>query len=191
MAHYRVVVSGALYSNLWQNVLHFNAPDGVPNRSAAAVLIRDHWVEAIRGPLNRDINFGRVEVYDDENQLLAPFTVTFSKTGAGGGTDQLMLPMAYVMQKKTGLTGRKNRGRLYIPGVNGGHFSNGVLMAAGAAAWLPSLNTLKSDWIAPATQGLQLEVKHHGSEHDYTLCNDLVIRNTAGVQRRRNSGVGV
>lgn len=189
---YRVVITGDLYGQICQNVVHFRPLNDVNTAQQLANTIKNDFIGWMKGPLNQNVRWTLVEVWDETNLNLAPFRLPFTITGAGGLTDQALTYDAYVFQKKTLRAGRKGRGRWYQWGINRSHFSNGIISVAGSSAWAAALVGLKGLYInPPATSGFQMVVKHKGPELAWDDVTDILLRRTAGTMRSRNIGTGV
>jgi len=107
---------------------------------------------------------------------------TVSQTGAVGGA---MLPpqVCYLLQKISGFAGRKNRGRMYLPGVQEDTVNDGGLvvgatlvnLAATAAAAL-------SNW---GTSGAELVILHTDPADTPRPVVELAPAPVVATQRRR------
>jgi len=86
---------------------------------------------------NTEMTLGDVGV--GEFVFVDPTPVVFT-----GTTNPLPQNSALLVHKRTGTTGRRNRGRCYIPGVNEVEVApNGIISAALLAAW----NTALANWL--------------------------------------------
>jgi hypothetical protein len=110
---------------------------------------------------------------------------------AGGANDTNITPQnsAHLIRKNTSLGGRRNRGRMYLPGVSEANVSNtGVL----APARVAQINTALSNWRAAleANTGILYMVILHGTSLNSptptpTPVTSLACQPVIATQRRR------
>lgn len=95
--------------------------------------------------------------------------------------------LAYVISWRTAYVGRRNRGRMFVPGVTEGSVSGG-LVTAGHKVLLGNLATaLRITW--PNNCGAVLVLRHK-VDGTTTAILDHIIRDVVYTQRRRTLGVG-
>lgn len=102
--------------------------------------------------------------------------------GLGDATPQ---NTAYLVRKTTVLGGRRNRGRMYIPGIPEGSINGvGVIDAATVVAFQASLVAFFTE-ILDSDQVLAFVLFHETAPFDPTQISDLQIQPQCATQRRR------
>lgn len=153
--------------------------------AAAQVLYEDIWGAAtgFRSVMTNEITLTQVEVrskIDAGDPTVAAFSGTL--LGLQGGV-AVPAQVTYLVQKISGFAGRRNRGRMYIPGapettVNSGGFLTGTqtgLLATAAANFFTACNT----------EGLPLVILHTEPPDTATDVVLLAASNKVATQRRR------
>lgn len=125
---------------------------------------------------------------------LAPSMIVYSNEGSGVGTGGLepeASQAAGLFKLVTGLPGRTNRGRKYIPFMSEADVTTDGLLSAGYTADLTTLATLFTNQhlIVSGADTTTLEpVIYHRSNGTGTLVIGHVVRNYPATQRRRSLG---
>lgn len=197
----RVVLSGTLYGQLTQNSLFFERPEALwPNDgNTLAAAIRDIWVGAatnsgINDRVSTAHTWNLVQVYNCNQPGMLPVSLPMNKTGSRSGANTTLNPFAcYVLQLRTGVAGKKGRGRSYIPAPEPGAFVGGIMAASHIAIWQVVIGQLAAGFMGDnPSSGWNLVVANHKTPTvDRFTVISLQIANKAGCQRRRNIGVGV
>jgi hypothetical protein len=190
MSTLRAVISMSFYSQLCQNVVFFDNPDGAISLFQAATLIEQQWVARIKAPLPHDVKFTRIQVYDADQPAVQPADIVLALEGDQASDNQLYTVVAWVLQYTTELAGRTQHGRSYIPGVLKGFHTNGVMNINGLNTWTASIDGLMGSFVNPATSGLLLVIKHKNTQLGTTHVANIKVRPTVGTMRTRNIGVG-
>jgi hypothetical protein len=187
MAIWEVVFSGTRYAQMWQNKLHFESLEGFAGDAQSISNLMDtHYVEPMKFLQTNETLWLSIAVKQLGGSPVQ-FTKPLAKQGGQGGEPQNFTFVAGVVQKKTGLAGRANRGRIYVPGIRGGEHQGGVFTAPNLANWTTQLNLISAQFINPLPHSLRMVVKHpEGS----TPVSSLNMRPILGVMRTRNIGVG-
>lgn len=187
MAIYECIFSGTYYAQLWQNKFHLESVDGFAgDAQTVANALNTDWVFQFRGNQVSDVVWSSINVKrlgSSAEQFILPLALT----GVHAGEPQRASFIAGVMQKKTGLAGRANRGRFYIPGIRGGGTQSGLIVGNEFTFWQSACNVLASKFINPLPHNLRLVVKH---PEGTTPVTSLVMRQILGVMRTRNIAVG-
>lgn len=107
-------------------------------------------------------------------------------TGAGQVAGDPVSPQVAVLVRKiTAAGGRRNRGRMYWPGVSRTSvFSDGRLSSTELASFNTTVATLKSNLVALA-QVADLVVLHSSAPFTPTVITDLDVHPFVATQRRR------
>lgn len=195
MAIARVTFTTLLYGSVCQNVWHFLKPDYVTaDLPVLLTNLRDHWLDVYKNMIIAECSFISLHA-----EILASggagdtADLLLSMVGGSGNDVRSPLMMSLVIQLKTGLSGRKNRGRIFVMGASVGQTLSGLF----TGSWLGTvggyLSTLQGRWCAASpTYGWNLVI--HGKNDSPSSARYVVTmqaRSTPGTQRRRELGVGV
>ena len=190
----RVTLTARYGGQILQNVIHFYISDQVLGDLPVLLTnFRDHWLDVYKDNMCAEVQFlslhgqelttgGAGEIAD----------LSLSVVGGGGSDTRVPLELAMVIQLKTGLAGRKNRGRIYMYGITCNWLVSGVWNPTNLASAQTRIDTLKSRWVVTPDYGAKLVI--HGptdSSGEYRTVTDMVVRSTPGCQRRRQAGVGI
>jgi len=187
---YECRLVGKFYGSGWMNVFHFSqAGSGNTTREDMAFSFLSVMLEALRADSPRDVFYSRLEVTEPLNPNLVPLIIPINLTGGGGGDDELYPTVAYILQKRTALTGRANRGRNYIVGVWKGDYKGGVLGPQGQARWNNRLALMRNEYTTGSHGQFIMCVKH--KNEGFENVEQLTISTTVGQMRSRNIGVGI
>lgn len=106
-----------------------------------------------------------------------------TNTPGTGGTGVLPQNCALLVRKTTGLTGRKNRGRMYWPGMTGETSVTPQGMITGSV--VTTLQGHFDDWLADCTTVDFVPVINHGDMTIPAIVSGLTVENRIATQRRR------
>lgn len=97
------------------NVMGHEVPGAVTNPDVMALTLFDFWSLALKGQQSTSFIFQRVEVRvgNDGDPLLGSFT---GSTVGTGGINALPVNTSVLVTKRTAVGGRRNRGRMFLPG---------------------------------------------------------------------------
>lgn len=115
-----------------------------------------------------------------------PIPVLSTSTAVAGtaGTDRLPPNNALLIRKQTGVGGRRNRGRMYLPGI----VAESGVDSTGTISGLAGLQTIASAWLGDivAVAGItQMVLLHSVGASTPTNVNELVVDGVVATQRRR------
>jgi len=190
MSIFKTTISMTFMGQLNQNRLYID--DESENGTAEAVCnyIDTNWIQNIKIPMNSGVRFLQVDavrVGGSGSQFTKIIPNTFGQQQQETQTSPFA---AWVLQFKTGLAGRKFRGRAYIPGYRFGDKQFGQITAGGVAIWQLALPNLNDKFTVGGTGTMHLVIHGEGEAHDTPVIS-IQIRSTMGCMRRRNIGVGV
>jgi hypothetical protein len=133
------------------------------------------------GSLHTSVNFDTVRIKRGPNSTGATGEFTGVLTGGQGGT-AAPPNLAYLIEKNTGLGGRRGRGRLFLPGVEEGSVEgDGAL----GAVMLGGLITQSGLWLADIeTAGYNMVLLHSDATAP-TEVTSLSVDPRAATQRNR------
>lgn len=191
----RVTLSCLYGGSVIQNVFHFQKSDYVTaDLTALLTNFKNLFLDQYRNFMVAEVQV--LTAHAEELQTggggdIADLSI--AQTGAGGSDTRVPLQLAMVIQLKSGIAGRRNRGRIFAFGITCNWLLNGLwnpTNVANAQGWC---NTLKGRWCGTAsTAGWGLVIHGKNDEAgDFRIVNDMVVRTTPGTQRRRQVGVGI
>lgn len=191
MAVFRAIVSGTMFGQTCQNVLHFAKDVTVQNDALfLAQSLRDDWCVQIRFRMGNEANFTTVEVRELTNPNTVPAVVSVNLSGTAGGIPNTFPFAAYKIKLSTQALGRVGRGRFFVWGIGPGSMQAGILLPGVITAWEGTLATLKQKYGTAPTSGYSLVIAPRNNPTNFKLVTDMRIAPIPGVMRRRNIGVG-
>lgn len=191
MGLWKVVISGTFFSNLCQNVLYFEKRNGTQGTEVELKNeLQTNWIPIFQQLQNNAFLYTTLSVQD-----LGPPAkpaVIFSLVGMAGALSGAPAHsvLAGLFSLRTNVGGRKGHGRFYMPGVHGQSVLNNVLQPGAFNQYVASAVSLSARYGEPGSGPYRLILRSHGPEHTETRVTDIVVRQTFGIQRRRNTGVG-
>jgi hypothetical protein len=190
MSIWKVTVSMTFMGQLNQNRLYVNDQAENGTGDAVCAYIRDHWVNNVKFAMNAGVVFTQVDAVrvgasGDQATLLL-----LNTHGSQSEETQTCPFAAWVLQFRTGISGRKFRGRAYIPGYRFGDQQFGRITAGGVTIWSSVLLALNEDLTDHGGSNMNLVIHGEHESHD-TPVTSIQLRPIMGSMRRRNIGVGV
>lgn len=193
MATLRVTVTGLLFLQTIQNVMHFQKSDYVTADLAtlATEIATNYMDSTMRSTLFsefiwQNINVMRVDVISDPS-----YNLSVSLAGTSGSGANAAPSMAVVLRLHTGLIGRHGRGRIYYPCLGPACLSNGILTGPCLTAYTTIGNHILSFWGPSGSSDWNLVVAERNDLSVTHAVTSISPRNTPGHQRRRTVGVGI
>ncbi len=115
---------------------------------AGAENIANAWAATIRTVQTSEVAFRGCYVALGPDGVGARFVVDRNVSG-GVVMPPLVQNTAVLLKKNTGLGGRRNRGRMYVPGIPEGKvFGNGQIVGADHATWNTAAGNLRAELAA-------------------------------------------
>jgi hypothetical protein len=183
--HVQMVFRHTLVGDLEEMVTTCGAYIGIPTQ-ADVNAISQSWSDNIVSLMNTDYDYIGVRVLHGQDG--ADPTLWESETGAkNGDAAGLCLPQncAILIRKLPVVAARRNRGRMFIPGVPEGDVDNkGVVNLSDRTAWTAGALAFQADVAALDAAG-QLEVFHSGPPFAPAAVGALVCDTRIATQRRR------
>lgn len=190
MALWQVTLTGTILAQKCQNVLHFFREQDDMDNASIRNEFTSNWLPIVRNLQNASWAWTTIGVQQLEpvTEPLEVFVVT-NQSGSLSGT---MAPtvLAGLFSLRTGFAGRSGRGRFYLPGVHGASVLNSILEPNAFSAYQTRANDLLNRYGAQGAGPLRLVVASRGPERTFHQVTAIVVRQTFGIQRRRNIGVG-
>jgi hypothetical protein len=113
------------------------------------------------------------------------YDVTVSRAGALGGSANPQ-NVATLVRKNTGLGGRRNRGRMFLPGIPEAFTAdNGIIAPANVTTLQTAVNLLHSGALFAASNVDAMVLLHSTPPTTPTVINSLDVQNLVATQRRR------
>jgi hypothetical protein len=193
MAQYRVTIGGTLFGQDCRNVMHIRSQNGGGQQEMEALAedVRANWIFPITNLLGEQARFDFVNVRNLSGTGTDQVQVAFSLAGLAGGIDNTFPYACFVLRIKTGVHARRGRGRVYIWGIGPGSMSGGLLRPDIIQRWntevIPNLNARYCQNGSTFRLGVAPRLN---TAADFIPAIGLEISPKAGVQRRRNIGVG-
>jgi len=175
-----------LYSG---SVLPFGAANTLGLHQTGALTLQqiaeqlvDDWEAQVMPELSSAMQFDGVILKAGPNSTGAQHVATSTQIGGKAGQSQTP-NTAWLVRKNTAAGGRKNRGRLYIPGlveadVNG-------LGSIGSTAVASMQDAIEGFVAAMATAELFPDLLHSDTGDEPTPITSMVVDSLAATQRRR------
>lgn len=147
---YRVAMTGSVVGEPWANVVYIEWPE--KNAQAVCEAVRDHWVATVAGYMIPATLYQLITATEVGHLLLDPdyYSLPITTVGSRGGVANHSDPqLAVCFTLRTGLAGRKRRGRIFLAGLTDDWVTDGKysgtylndLASALAAAWTGSSPT--------------------------------------------------
>lgn len=176
------------------NVMHFRARSGTPTPADLFSALNTNVTGPMWWPTQSSMYINQVNIIAlDGVGATQTFTtdgsVKWTGAQAGEGTAQV----CSIVKFSTGLRGRANRGRIYLPYaaesvVSGGRLS-GAGLAAGITAWGTFWNNLSARTPIAYDLGVaSYDRKHSGASAHFTQLTSITIEALTATQRRRQPG---
>jgi hypothetical protein len=148
------------------------------NFDGDATTVSDDWDTTVMSMLSDQITHVETTWADASGVIRS-----YPSTQVGGQSDPMSPPnVAYLVKKTTNLGGRKNRGRLYLPGVDELHVDAvGTIDATRRTAIQNAINTWVADCIA---SDMQPTILHHSITAPTDVAT-FVVQPVVATQRRR------
>jgi hypothetical protein len=194
MSFHRITLSQTFRGRTFQNVFHVLNPDGLINDQTIALTVEQHWIEHFRGCQFTNMQYHQIIIQRlFDNPAPAPFVKNISIAPNGSLTAALGI-LSWKLHFRTGLAGRKHRGRYFVAGIANGFIdlSTERVGLGTATTFMTNLvNTLTDKWCGgPNTIGLHLVVAHKDNSTP-TLCTRIDFDTLPSALRSRRVGIGI
>jgi hypothetical protein len=185
---WKVVVHYSSGSTQFENVLHVTADDG-SDATDIAQDIGNAWGDsASLSSIQANLVVGGMIDVQHYDGLSGPINVNVPGfTGVSMADSGSPVPAAVcgLITLRSGLSGRSNRGRMYLGGVSDTHLeTDGARWASGAFPELALVATNFHDLVlaGTVTNGLDIYSPLHNTK---VPCIEMIFRHYFGTQRRR------
>jgi len=171
--------------------MHFNNPDGALTELAIAEELRVNFIGVIKPVQNANYTWNKCTVQTLGSPNGEAVVVNYTPIpGALSGTPAHSA-LAVIFQIRTGAAGRKRRGRFYLCGVQQDSILNNILHPAAADLYTAIHNSLTNRYKSGGTAAINIGVMTRGDTGSFHNATSISHSNILGVQRRRNTGVGI
>lgn len=192
MAVYRAYLYGSIAGQMTCNVMHFWKGDAVSaDHALLATKINEGWAAFCGFNVLSAQSWNRVHIIRLDSSPHVAADYPFSRTGSWATTTEYSPVMCFVLQFKTSFFGRHGMGKYYQSGVQFNWMNVGNWNATTQTRLNNLCTTLKGIWTgASPSSTFNLVVCPRNDPTGFHFVTDIVCRPMAGVQRRRNIGVG-
>jgi len=192
MSEHRITLTGLYWGNTIQNVVHVLNPDGALDAPGIFTEFTNNWINVIKAKQMNTFHWTSITEQIVDTAGIPPNTTALSIAGDGVGNEGLQSVLAVILSFRTSFAGRAGRGRIYIAGVKADAVETNVLRPSTFTDYQTIATTLTARFKSGGSGPLTLLVrKHSGAGALGHPVSDIICRNRWGVQRRRNTGVGI
>ena len=176
-----------------QNVLHFHDPGATQTATNVAGSMTAIFIPELRAFQVDTFVWQRVNVKQIEPIVSATLPTTISMAGliGGGGNITQHTSIAAVWSLRTANGSRAGRGRFYVSGLANSNVVANVVNPGLLSIFLTRAGNLLGHYGPSGTTLLRLIVKGRAPGSPNFQVTDIVPKSIWGIQRRRNSLVGI
>lgn len=158
---------------------------GSETLTALATRVGNAWNTRIRTLQHTSYIFQRIDTIGRDSSGTETAAVVLYGNAGGGGGNALPPNVATLVKKNTGLRGRKNRGRMYVPGLagEGDVDNNGFISGASLGTFQTAFTNFFND-LDGATPVSDIMLLHEDNSLA-TRVSSLEVENLVATQRRR------
>ena len=191
MSIWRVTLTGTMYNQKMQNVLHFDNPENIYGITTMRNYMVNDWILMLRTIQNVNFTWTSLQLAELKSNPEPPYVEALS--GMPGGLSGPGAPpfVCGVFSIRTSTGGRRGRGRFYMGGVHQESILNGQLHPNALIAYSDVANQLKIRFCTGGSTDFRLQVAERVALPDGIPSTNIVARGVLGVQRRRNINVGI
>lgn len=194
----RVVVQGRLHGQLAENVWHMRSYIAGTPDNEIALNVRDNLTRSLRPHQSNEYTV--LNIYAQEIFPVArdPFELPVAESGTVA-TESLPGAMAAVLTLRTGLAGRRNRGRKYIAGIPEENQAQGGLTTTAWGALVATCDAIRL-WFNAGNglNNMELGILHRSSggapvplaATSFVPLTFMIPNQTLGTMRTRIPGHG-
>lgn len=188
----RVTLTGTYHGQTCQNVFHMFRDNATTAelQDLPAMLIAD-WINLIRPQQINTFKWIDVMVQQLSPNFGQAIRVAINHPGAIGGSSGLPSVLSVILSFRTGTPGKTGRGRVYISGLKADAFADNVLTPDYLNLWTTIANSLDERWAFGGTFPWRLGIAPRSDPTAFKNVTLITPRAVFGVQRRRNTGVGI
>lgn len=194
----RVVVKMTMHSQLVENVWYVRTKNAAIPESEVITTIRDNIWRKINQNISGDVTCDAISIQEIFPVHQDPYEEAIGEDGQLEG-EALPTEVAAVVALKTGLGGRRNRGRKYIAGLVPGDTSQSRIISTRFDALQSDLNEIKNFFLASNSfSNLEMGIVHRSlagapvplTADSFVPVNNIILRQILGTMRTRIPGHG-
>ena len=190
MPHVQVVVSGLMYGQTCQHVLHFIESNPARTAQDIAGYVKTNFVDKVTIFQNANLRYISMLVRFLEEGAPAPFNLIFERAGQGFNDRRIPSTLTYVIKLQTARAGRHGRGRIILPGVQSDSIQDGFLTSSALVSWQDTvISPMMGAFLDNPSTTLAMAVRE--ANGTMNLVTNMQMRSLVGQLRRRQPGVGV
>lgn len=186
---YGVRLTGTQSGGLTENIIHLRNQEGfdIPRNQILDRLFTA-FIGQIRNLQANNFTWTNMAIWNWYDEDDTPLSVPISAGGTSGAAIQYFNSMAAVFQKKTAVSGKRGRGRFYMPAPPGTNLNNGKWSNTYIINMTSVRNAIVGHFMgATPIQQLNLVlVPKEGETDEYLDLIDFFPRDYPGTQVRRN-----
>lgn len=194
----RAVVKMTLHGQLCENVIHLKTRNAdIPDNEIAAT-VRDKYWRLLNDEVSEQVTCDSISVQEIFPNAKDPFELAVAEVGAQVG-DAIPTSVAAVVAMKTGLGGRPNRGRKYIPGllmtncensrIDDARFASLQAVMENINAWFQTAQAQSNLWWGILHRRLNGQPVPLGA-NSFVPVTSVLLRRILGTMRSRIPGHG-
>ena len=188
----KVTTTGIIHNSVTiQNVLHFSNPDGTLDHNAIAANLIAGWMTQWAPGLPNQFRWFDIAVQTVGSAAVV--THHLCNVAGTGFNDLYCHPcLCLKVRLHTPVGGRHGRGRIYMCPLPSNGWDSGIIRADQIANWITRAGLAVGPYLSGGGNALTIGVlKKGGSSADFIQATSFSLSPTAGIQRRRNIGVGI
>lgn len=136
--------------------------------------VSDEWKVVVASTLCSQMTYTRLTTLINTSGTVKQFETIANQPGGLTGNTMLPLNSAVVVKKQTGLAGRRNRGRIYLPGIpEDAVDDSGNVLGSFLTTINSKLNTFQANCIANVSPDCEVAILHKEIHIDAKPAYDL------------------
>jgi len=163
-------------------VFGINPVGGSPDPADVAQVVGDHWIAEVLFAQVDDIALGSVLCKNGPNATGASAEVAFGDVGGSASLGWTPQVSVLVQKRSNTFGGRKNRGRMYVPGYPEDTANQSGLITGSLAGLQAEYDAFLA---ALSASGLPMVILHNELADTPTVVDVLEVQSTIATQRRR------
>jgi hypothetical protein len=193
MAIERVTFQGVTLAGTDENVVHFKNPDGTTTHAAMAAYLQTNWIAPLLTIQNNNFTWVQMLIQRVDGGGAPASTHVISPGQGTQGGDAAPPFVSALIQLRTSVAGRKGRGRIYLPGLSIGTFSDRGRLTSGSYTAFQTglLNAWRTKFLFGGTAPITIGVCSRDNPSDFDTAVFMDVRQWCSVQRRRNYFIGM
>lgn len=191
MSVWRMTLTGTMYNQKIQNVLHFNNPENVANITTMRNYMVNDWILFLRTIQNVNFTWTSLQMAELVSNASPPYVEALTNMPGGLSGPGALPFVCGVFSLRTSLGGRSGRGRFYMGGVHQESLLNGQLHPNALLAYNDVALQLKQRFCEGGSLLINLAVCERSAFPSPLITTNIIPRSVLGVQRRRNINVGI